>query len=77
MRGAILNGWSFIRWARLTLVIVVIVHGSQSNEWSLVALGVLFSVMQFLNISCCGTAGCNIPPSKTRKKFEDTPYEDV
>ena len=77
MKNALLTGWNFIRLIRLALGIFIIVHGIQSNDWSFIALGALFTVMPLLNIGCCSTTGCNLHASKNSKKIENIPYEDI
>lgn len=78
MKQSILNGWNLMRIVRLALGIIVMVQGFQANEWLLVALGALFSLMPLFNIGCCGVSGCNTPVSRRgNKKIEDTTYEEV
>ncbi|EEI94323.1 hypothetical protein HMPREF0765_0064 [Sphingobacterium spiritivorum ATCC 33300] len=78
MKQSILNGWNLMRIVRLALGLLVMVQGFQANEWLLVALGALFSLMPLFNIGCCGASGCNTPVSRrSSKKIEDTTYEEV
>ena len=66
-----------MRALRLALGIFIIVQGTLAKEWLHVALGGMFSVMQLLNIGCCGVSGCSTPVSKSDKKVEDIDYEEV
>lgn len=73
-----LRGWNFMRIIRLVLGIVIIVQGIQAQQWMLVALGGLFTLMPLFNIGCCGAAGCNTTYSTSKaKNTEDITYEEV
>ncbi|MFD1629824.1 hypothetical protein [Pseudopedobacter beijingensis] len=73
-----LSKWNFMRIIRLVLGIVIIVQGIQAQQWMLVALGGLFTLMPLFNIGCCGTAGCSINySSRKNTKTEDITYEEV
>lgn len=72
-----LRNWNFMRALRLALGIFIIVQGIIANEWLLVGMGGLFSLMPLMNIGCCGVSGCSISVSKSNKKTEDITYEEV
>lgn len=73
-----LRGWNFMRIIRLVLGIVIIVQGIQAQQWMLVALGGLFTLMPLFNIGCCGAAECNTTYSTSKaKNTEDITYEEV
>lgn len=72
-----LRNWNLMRVLRLALGVFIIVQGIQAQQWLLVGLGGLFSLMPLLNIGCCGTSGCNTPVRKTNKKTEDITYEEI
>ncbi|HLV45612.1 hypothetical protein ACKUSY_17370 [Myroides odoratus] len=73
-----LRGWNLMRIIRLVLGIVIIVQGIQAQQWMLVALGGLFTLMTLFNIGCCGTGGCNTTYSTSKaKNTEDITYEEV
>lgn len=66
-----------MRVLRLALGIFIIVQSAVARDWFFVGAGVLFSLMQVMNIGCCGASGCNTPVSKSNKKVEDITYEEV
>lgn len=73
-----LSNWNFMRIIRLVLGIVIIVQGIQAQQWILVALGGLFTLMPLFNIGCCGTAGCSTTySSRKNTTTEDITYEEV
>lgn len=74
-----LSNWNFMRIIRLFLGIIVIIQGIQTQQWMVVALGVLFTLMPLFNIGYCGTAGCitTYSTSKFKKTTEDITYEEV
>lgn len=63
-----LRNWSIMRVLKLALGIFVIVQGLVQQEWMLIGLGGLFSLMLLMNIGCCGASGCNRPIVKSDKK---------
>lgn len=67
-----------MRIIRLVLGIVIIVQGIQAQQWMLVVLGGLFTLMPLFNIGCCSTTGCDTTyrARKTIEK-EDITYEEV
>ncbi|MFV0141092.1 hypothetical protein [Empedobacter falsenii] len=73
-----LSNWNFMRIIRLVLGIVIIVQGIQAQQWMLVVLGGLFTLMPLFNIGCCSTTGCDTTyrARKTIEK-EDITYEEV
>lgn len=66
-----------MRLLRLAMGIFAIVQGFVEQNWILVALGSLFSVMPLMNIGCCGVSGCSTSVPKRNKKTEDILYEEV
>lgn len=73
-----LRNWNFVHVLRLVLGIFIMAQGVQTNEWLLVALGGLFSLMPLLNVGCCGTAACNTPiRRKNNDGIEGISYEEV
>lgn len=74
-----LRNWNLMRIIRLVLGVVVIVQGIQANEWMLVVLGGLFTLMPVFNIGCCGTAGCSTRSYDVGKneKSQEITFEEV
>ena len=74
---AYLKTWDFMRMLRLAIGIFIIVQSVITKDWLFVGVGVLFSLMPILNISCCGASGCNMPVRKNNGKIEDVSYEEI
>jgi hypothetical protein len=72
-----LKGWDFSRVLRLILGVFIIGQGVQSNDWSFILLGSLFTLMPILNIGCCGTNGCSTSTLKSKENKEEVTYEEV
>lgn len=72
-----LRNWNYMRLLRLALGIFIIVQGIIEQQWLLVAMGSLFSLMPLMNIGCCGVSGCNTPISRSTKKLDETNYEEI
>lgn len=74
-----LRNWNLMRIIRLALGIIVTIQGVQVQEWMLVVLGALFTLMPFFNIGCCTTTtGCNNTYSKRKNtKLQEVNYEEV
>lgn len=67
-----------MRFLRLVIGVVVLIQGIQADEWMLVVLGGLFSLMPFFNLSMCGVGNCEVPQRRsTGSKLEDVTYEEV
>ena len=75
-----LRSWNFIRLFRLVIGLVIIAQGVQVQEWFVVGLGILFTLLPLFNISTCGVGGCdNISPREPGRgnKPEEVSYEEV
>ncbi|HUI32576.1 MAG TPA: hypothetical protein VLY84_03090 [Dysgonamonadaceae bacterium] len=68
-----------MRIIRLVLGIVIIVQGIQTQQWMLVVLGGLFTLMPVFNIGCCSTAGCSTRSYDVGKneKSQEITFEEV
>ncbi len=76
--NSILTGWNIMRALRLVIGIVIVVQGIQANEWMLVVMGGLFSLMPLFNVGCCATGNCAVPNRPARRKeSEEIEYEEV
>lgn len=71
------RNWNFMRVMRLALGIYVIVQGAMLNEWLLVGLGGLFTLMPLMNVGCCGASGCSTPIRRSHQRTEDITYEEI
>lgn len=72
-----LRNWNWMRLLRLAIGGFIIVQGFTDQQWLLVALGGLFSLMPLMNIGCSGGSGCSTSVPKSNKKMEDITYEEV
>lgn len=72
----IMKAWGLMRVLRLVLGIIIIVQGAYSQEWWMIALGGLFTLMPLLNVGCCGTTTCTTNNIKNNKE-EEVNYEEV
>lgn len=72
-----LNNWNIMKVIRLVLGIFIIIQGVIEQQWLLVGLGGLFSLMSLMNIGCCSVSGCNTPIIKSNKKSGKIEYEEV
>lgn len=69
--------WNAMRIMRLIIGMVVIVQGIQGEQWILVGLGTVFSLMPIFNVGC-GIGGCNVPQQRSRVHPDDeVVYEEV
>lgn len=71
------KNWNFMRMLRLALGILIIVQGIMANEWLLVGVGGLFSLIPLMNMGCCGVSGCSTPAPRSNKKTKDITYEEI
>lgn len=72
-----LKNWNFMRLLRLVMGIFIMIQAIMTQQWLIVGLGGLFSLMPLMNMGCCGTSGCNTSAAKSNKKMEDITYEEV
>lgn len=77
LRKSLLRGWNVMRSVRLALGVAVVVQGIAGSDWAFIVLGTLFSLMPLLNIGCCGSGGCTVPPRQDSRPKEDFTYEEV
>lgn len=78
MKQIILNNWNFMRVLRLALGLFILVQGALMKDWTLVALGGLFSLTPLFNIGCCGVGGCSTPVQRNNiREREDITFEEV
>ena len=77
MKQAIFSNWNFMRFIRLGLGIAIIIQSVIVKDWTIGALGVLFSCMPIFNISCCAVGGCAATAKKRPETTIDIIYEEV
>ena len=77
MKQAIFSNWNFIRFIRLGLGIAIIIQSVIVGDWTIGALGVVFTSMPVFNISCCAVGGCAATAKKTPETRIDIIYEEV
>jgi len=61
-----LSNWNLMRVIRLALGIIIIMQGVDAQQWMLVGLGGLFTLMPLLNVGCCGITACNTNYSRRK-----------
>lgn len=76
---ALTTNWGPIRVIRFLLGIAVIVKGATDGHALFAFVGGLVALMAILDVGCCGTGSCAVPPSrkKTEKTEQDITYEEV
>ena len=68
-----------MRTLRLGMGIFIISQGILAQEWMLIVMGSLFSLLAVLNIGCCGTSACSTPQPKNNKSVasEEITYQEI
>lgn len=75
---AYLQQWNLMRIIRLALALIIFGQGFIVKDWTFFVMGALLALMAFMNIGCCGTAGCSLPTSsKTNQHNQNISYEEV
>jgi hypothetical protein len=79
MKQVLFSNWTFIRFLRLVMGLVIIGQGMVSKDALFGIAGFLFTVMALFNTGCCGSGGCYTATTKTvsKKSAENIPYEEV
>lgn len=73
----LLSNWTLIRAIRLILGLIIVIQGLIQKDYLFAFLGMLFAVLAFANIGCCGTSGCNSNIHSFKKKEKEVQYEEV
>lgn len=71
--------WTVLRGIYLAAAIYVLIEGIQMNNWMVIILAGIFSLMPILNVSMCGPRGCT-PPRRSytpTQKMEEVTFEEV
>ena len=64
------KGWSFNRYFNLGIAIISGIYAISSKEFSFLILTVWLGLQAILNISCCGSVGCNTTPTVSKKQLD-------
>lgn len=74
-----LRGWNLTRIIRLVIGIIVIGQGFYADQWMVVGLGALFTLLPLFNSSMCATTGSCAAPRRSARDFkaEEVTYEEV
>ena len=74
-----LKNWNLLRVFRLFLGVAIAVQGVYTQEWGVLVMGILFTLLSLFNIGCCGAKGCDFQDSNSynNKKTEEVYYEEV
>ncbi len=74
------KGWSFERYFRLGLAILMGIYAINTKEYSILIITAWLGGLALFNISCCGTRGCSTVPSETKENKENDiniKYEEI
>lgn len=74
------SNWSFMRVFRLVLGIIILAQGIDANQWLIIAMGAIFTLLALTNSGCGMNGSCAIPPSRkkyTIDKGDIVEYEEV
>lgn len=77
MLFTILHNWTFFRFLRLAMGILIIVQGIMIKDWFFAIAGLAFSLMALFNTGCCAGGACRTPISKNTDTNKDISYEEV
>ena len=68
-----------MRVIRLILGLLIITQGIITQEWSLLILGIIFTIIPIFNKNCCGPSGCEPQPRNrhTKASIKDVSYEEI
>ena len=73
-----LQSWTIIRLLRLGMGLAIIYQGIDLQQWLIVILGGIFSLMPLLNMGCCNTSGCtNMRYSNPKNKDKPTTFTEI
>lgn len=61
--------WTFMRWIRLVISVLIIVEGIKMAIWPFVGIGSLFCLTTLLGIGGCIGGNCSLP---TNEKSDST-----
>lgn len=74
----LLRHWSFVRFLRLGLGVIILVQGLFLSDFLYAGAGLLLSAMAFLNVGCCGMGACAMPDTRRSQSSSQTiSYEEV
>lgn len=65
------HGWNAARAIRVGIGLAVLVLAAIQHDKIMLFFGGWLTLMPLLNLSCCGSGGCDIDHSKTRTKSID------
>lgn len=77
MLYTILHNWTFFRFLRLAMGMLIIVQGILGKDWFFALAGLAFSLMALFNTGCCAGSSCAAPISKYTDSKKDITYEEV
>lgn len=67
----ILKNWDFVRIVRLLLGVLIAIYSISSKDYIFLVLAGFLLFQAIMNISCCGSGGCN-----TDTKYKENIYGD-
>ena len=60
MKNILFTNWHAMRFIRLAFALFLFFQAYETQEWFLVAFGILFLIQAIFNAGCCAN-GCQIP----------------
>lgn len=66
IKTALLQGWTFMRWLRLAIVIAMLIQTYISHDGFYAVIAIFFLFQVFSNQGFCGNSSCSIPVNKTK-----------
>lgn len=79
MKQVLFSNWTFIRFLRLVMGLIIIGQAIVSKDALFGIAGFLFTIMALFNTGCCGSGGCytEAPKATAKKSTENIQYEEV
>lgn len=73
-----LRNWTIMRFLRLLIGVIIIIQGAYENQWMIVGLGALFTLLPLFNVSACGMGSCGVSPRRRAgSKLDEVTYKEI
>jgi len=69
--------WTFIRFLRFFIGVIVMIQGIQANQWIIIGLGVFFTLLPLFNANACSMGSCGVPPRRRTSSRPDDVTHNV
>ena len=78
IKTTLLTNWSFMRWFRFSIAIMLAMQAVQMHDLFSGAVGAVFLFQSLTNTGCCGSQGCALPSQKNIEQRNDEPsFEEI